>query len=76
MKRYVDSGICDEYKDESGRISAPQNVKEARTRKDAPLWEFALKVELTAFRKKHVHSAQVTLHQMREDEPSAEPYHL
>ena len=67
MKKYVESGICDEYKDESGRISAPQNVKEARARKDAPLWEFALKVELTAFRKKHVHSAQVNLHQMRED---------
>jgi hypothetical protein len=67
MKKYVDSGICDEYKDESGRISAPKTVKEARTRKDAPMWEFALKVELTAFRKKHVHSAQVTLLQMRED---------
>ena len=67
MKKYVDSGLCDGYKDESGRISAPKNVKEARTRKDWPLWEFALKVELTAFRKKHVHSAQCTLPQMRDD---------
>jgi hypothetical protein len=65
MKKYVDSGLCDGYKEESGRISAPKNVKEARSRKDWPLWELALKVELTAFRKKHVHSAQCTLSQMR-----------
>ena len=34
MKKYVDSGLCDGYKDESGRISAPKTVEEARTRKD------------------------------------------
>ena len=67
MKKYVDSGICDEYMDETGRIRAPDTVRQAKTRKDWPLWEFALKVELSAFKKKHVHSAQVSLSQIRED---------
>jgi hypothetical protein len=68
MEKYVESGMCDEYIDENGRYSdCPKTVREAKTRKDWPLWEFAIKVELTAFRRKHVHSAQINLAQARED---------
>ena len=68
MKKYVESGMCDEYIDENGRYSdCPKTVREAKTRKDWPLWEFAIKVELTAFRRKHVHSAQISLAQARAD---------
>ena len=67
LQELVDKYVTEDspYVDDVGKITPPTSFKDARSRSDWPLWEYAWQSECDSFTKHKVHSEKMTRGQVR-----------